>query len=97
VDKIETELQQGISRRPVITATLLIFLAGAIFWAGATYNRVDGIDQSMRTMQLTLKEVSEKLSDVQAIRIHSQEQDRRLADLEKQVNDFEYGKAYEKR
>ena len=75
------EQQQGGGVKVAIGAGTAVFLIGAIFWAGATYNRVQGIEVQLNAIQAQIS----KLGDFQAMEERSLEQGRRLDKLEDQM------------
>ena len=72
---------QGGGVKIALGSGAAVFLIGAIFWAGATYNRVEGIEVQLNQIQAQIS----KLGDFQAIQERSLEQGRRLDKLEDQV------------
>jgi len=79
---MEAEQQQGGGGVKVALGSgVAVFLIGAIFWAGATYNRVQGIEIQLNQIQAQIS----KLGDFQAVEERSLEQGRRLDKLEDQM------------
>jgi len=79
---MESEQQQGGGGVKVALGSgVAVFLIGAIFWAGATYNRVQGIEIQLNQIQAQIS----KLGDFQAVEERSLEQGRRLDKLEDQM------------
>lgn len=58
-----------------------VFLIAAIFWAGATYNRVQGIENQLGQIQSQLT----KFGDLQGLQERSLEHQRRLDRIEDQL------------
>jgi hypothetical protein len=42
--------QNEVTWRVTLGGAILIFFIGSTFWAGATYNRIDGIEAALKTM-----------------------------------------------
>jgi len=75
------EEQQGGSVKVAIGGGVAVFLIGAVFWAGATYNRVQGIESQLSQIQAQIS----KLGDFQAIEERVAEHQRRIDKLEDQM------------
>ena len=45
--------------RVTLGGALLVFFIGATFWAGATYNRIDGIEATLKTIGLQMSSLGE--------------------------------------
>lgn len=58
-----------------------VFLISAVFWAGATYNRVSGIEDRLRSIETQL----EKISDLPNLTERSLENEKRIEKLEDSV------------
>jgi len=78
---MDEEQPQGGGVRVAIGSGVAVFLMGAVFWAGATYNRVQGIELQLNQIQAQIS----KLGDFQAIEERTIEQGRRIDSLEQQV------------
>lgn len=83
----ETRKSNGLSI--TIASGGAVFVIASIFWAGATYNRVQGIETQLGVIQAQIS----KLGDFQALQERSVEQQRRLDKLEDQVRAVQLGKA----
>jgi hypothetical protein len=57
------------------------FIVGVIFWAGATYNRISGIEGRLVSIESALL----KLSNLSAIEVRVEEHQRRLDSLDRTV------------
>lgn len=55
-----------------------IFVISAVFWAGATYNRIQGIESHL----LNIDSAVSKIGDIQTIQERTNETQRRLEKLE---------------
>jgi hypothetical protein len=55
------------------------FIVGVIFWAGATYNRISGIEGRLVSIESALL----KLSNLSAIEVRVEEHQRRLDSLDR--------------
>ncbi len=42
--------QSEVTWRVTLGSAILVFFIGATFWAGATYNRIDGIEAALKAM-----------------------------------------------
>lgn len=73
--------EQSHGTHVAIGSGVAIFLIGAIFWAGATYNRVQGIEAQLSAIQSQIS----KLGDMQAVVVRQEDDQRRLDKLEEQV------------
>lgn len=76
-----TEEQQGGGVRVAIGSGVAVFLIAAVFWAGATYNRVQGIETQLGAIQAQIS----KFGDFQATEQRVNDQQRRLDKLEDQM------------
>lgn len=57
---------------------VLVFLVGATFWAGATYNRIDGIEKSVQELSLRIA----KVGDIAIMQVRIDMQEQRIQRLE---------------
>lgn len=57
------------------------FIVGVIFWAGATYNRISGIETRLVNIETALV----KLGNIAALEVRVEEHDRRLNRLDTSV------------
>lgn len=73
--------EQGGGLRVVIGSGVAVFLIAAVFWAGATYNRVQGIETQLGLIQSQIS----KFGDFQATQERVVEQGRRIEKLEDQM------------
>lgn len=62
-----------------------IFLLGAIFWAGAAYNRLDGMEHQLTSISATLGTVSNRVGDIDSLKVQQVENERRIGKLEDQL------------
>lgn len=66
----------------IIGSTFAIFLIGAIFWAGATYQRVSSIEGHLGSIDSQLSVISNNQSEVSGLRDRVVENQKRLEKLE---------------
>jgi hypothetical protein len=59
------------------------FILGVIFWAGAAYNRIDGIEKSLGSINAKL----ERLADINLIQERSLRNEKRIERLEQRLED----------
>ena len=78
---MDTEDQRGGGVRVAIGGGVAVFLIGSVFWAGATYNRVQGIEAQLNNIQAQIS----KWGDFQALEERTQEQGRRLDKIEEKL------------
>jgi hypothetical protein len=64
--------------KAVVSGAVSIFILGAVFWAGATYNRVQGIETHLINIDVTMA----KLGDLQTLEERTADMQRRLDKLE---------------
>lgn len=67
-----------------------LFLISAVFWAGATYNRVQGIEAHL----LNIDAAVSKIGDIQAIAERTNETQRRLDRIEQSLFKIETDKKF---
>jgi len=79
---MDAEDQQGGGVKVAIGSGVAVFLIAAVFWAGATYNRVQGIETQLGAIQAQIS----KFGDFQATQERVAEQGRRIDKLEEQFN-----------
>ena len=71
--------------RVAISTIGAAFCMGAIFWAGATYNRIDSMDKHMGNVDASIALVLNKLGDLQTVQMRVEENEKRIERLENQV------------
>jgi len=76
-----TLIDEGTGMRIAIGSGMAVFLMGAIFWAGATYNRIQGIESHLLSIDAAIS----KIGNIQTIDERTSETQRRLDKLEDQV------------
>ena len=72
----------GNGTKAVLSGAVSIFLLGAVFWAGATYNRV----QAIETHLISIDTAISKIGNIQAIDERTQNIERRLDRMEDTQN-----------
>ncbi len=78
---MDAEEQQGGGVKVAIGSGVAVFLIAAVFWAGATYNRVQGIEAQLGAIQSQIA----KFADFQATEERVVEHERRIGKLEDQM------------
>ncbi len=78
---MDAEEQQGGGVKVAIGSGVAVFLIAAVFWAGATYNRVQGIEMQLSAIQAQIA----KFGDFEATQERVNEQGRRIDKLEDQM------------
>ena len=73
-----------------IGSGMAIFLISGVFWAGATYNRIQGIEAHL----LNIDSAVSKIGDLQTIQERTNETQRRLEKLEDSVYKIETDKKF---
>lgn len=73
--------KQSTGNQLIIGTGMAIFILGAVFWAGATYNRIAGIEGQLGVITSTLDQVAVSVSDLAALKI-------RLSRVEDDVKDL---------
>jgi hypothetical protein len=85
-----TLIDEGVGMRIALGSGMVIFLVGMVFWAGATYNRIQGIESHL----LSIDAAVSKIGDIQAIQERTNETQRRLDKLEESVYRIETDKKF---
>lgn len=75
------EAGPGNGVKVAIGSGAAVFLISAIFWAGATYNRVQGIETQLGQIQFQLS----KFGNFQSLEERTLEHQRRLDSIENQL------------
>ncbi len=84
MERLQTEWKEA-PVRIAIGSGAAVFLMGAIFWAGATYNRVEGIETRLANIETQLS----KLGDVQTTAAKAAENSRRIEQLDERLRQQE--------
>ena len=79
-----------VGMRIAIGSGMAVFLMGAIFWMGATYNRI----QAIETHLLSIDAAVSKIGDLQTVEEKTNETQRRLDKLEDSVFKMETDKKF---
>ena len=77
---MEEGFDLAFGRRAVISGAASIFVISAVFWAGATYNRIQGIEVHLGSIDSAVA----KMGDLQTIQERVVDIQRRLDRLEAQ-------------
>lgn len=82
---VAERIVSGEGVKVVITSVVVVFLISAVFWAGATYQRVGNIETKLGEISGVLS----RIGDVQSIVEKLNDNQKRLEKLEEKVIDLE--------
>lgn len=82
MDSETDEPRKGQTVRVAIGSGVAIFPIASTFWAGATYNRVDSMAQSLTELRLTVARAIDGQSELPLLKQQDADHERRIEYLE---------------